>query len=113
MTIDSNILPLTFNHVALPPRFPGTQDGKVEDVERGLLFRLLAASRKVKDCAVNEDLLVWQGIKESLQTCGLVNENRYVNRLALVDAFHELVEPRTIILRIAEQNFGRLIRPFW
>lgn len=112
MTIDSNILPLTFNHVALPPRFPGTQDGKVEDVERGLLFRLLAATRKAKDCAVNEDLPVREGIKESLQNCGLVNEYGYVNRLALVDGLHELVEPRTIILRITEQNAGRLIRPF-
>lgn len=110
MTIDSNILPLTFNHVVLPPRLPGTQDGRVEDVERDLLSRLLAATRKVKDCAVNEDLSVWQGIEQSLQTCGLVNENGYVNRVALVDALHELDEHRSIIVHITEQNAGLLIR---
>lgn len=109
MTTGASILELAFNHIVLPPKLPGEQDGRIEDVEEDLLSRLLRATKTMKSCAVDDDLPIWQDIETALQTSGLVNEDRYVNRVALMSIFRDLEFQRAVILRITEQNAGLLI----
>lgn len=109
MTIDRT-LELTFNHVVLPPKLPGEQDSKVEDIERELLTRLLRATKTMESCARDDDLPIWQNIGKTLQTCGPVNEDKYVNKVALMNVFRDLESQHAVILRITEQNAGLLIR---
>lgn len=108
MTIDRT-LELTFNHVVLPPKLSGEQDCKVEDIERELLSRLLCAIKTIGSCG-EDDLPIWHNIVNTLQSCGPVDEKRYVNKVALTNVFHDLNSQHAVILRIAEQNAGLLIR---
>lgn len=110
MTINYKTLESIFNHVVLPPRLPGKQDDWIEEVDRELLSRLQDAIKKVESFSEDEDLPVWQAIQESLQTCSLVENDRYINETALLRAFDDLKPRRAIILRIQEQNAGLLIR---
>lgn len=110
MTINYKTLESIFNHVVLPPRLPGQQDDWIEEVDRELLSRLLEAIKTVKSVSEDEDCPVWQAIQESLQTCSLVETDRYINETALLQAFDNLEPHHAIILRIQEQNAGLLIR---
>lgn len=105
-----HILELAFNHVVLPPKLPGNQDSNIEDVERKLLSLLLRATNTMKSCAGDDDLFIWQDIEKALRTCGFVNEDRYVNKMALMNVFREFEDQNAVILYITEQNAGLFIR---
>ena len=110
MMTNYQTLESVFNHVVLPPRLPGTQDTWTEEVDRELLSRLQDAIKSPKASSKDEDCSVWQAIQESLQTCGLVHDDGYINKTALLQAFDDLKPRHAIILRIQEQNAGLLIR---
>lgn len=102
-------LELTFNHVVLPPKLSGEQDSNSEDIEMELLMRLLRATKAMESCARDDDLPIWQNIAKTLQTCRPVNEDRYVNKAALMSVFRDLESQHAVILRITEQNARLLI----
>lgn len=107
-----SVLALTFNHVVLPPKLPGERDVAAEDVDRDLVSRLLDAMELLVDNSGEDVLPVLGFVQKSLQTCKLLNENEFVNKAVLLDAFNSL-ETQAIILRITEQNAGLLIRQNW
>lgn len=104
------ILELAFNHIVLPPKLPGKQDSNIEDVDQKLLSLLLRATNAMKSCAGDDDLFIWQSIEKVLRTCGLVNEGKYVNKMALMNVFRDFEDQNAVILYITEQNAGLLIR---
>ena len=104
------ILELAFNHVVLPPKLPGKQDGNIEDVEKKLFSLILRGTNAMKSCAGDDDLFIWQDIEKALRTCGHVNKDRYVNKTALMNIFHHFEDENAVILHITEQNTGLLIR---
>lgn len=110
MTISYKTLEFVFNHVVLPPRLPGKQDGWIEEVDRELLSRLQEAIKTVKSFSEGEDYSVWDAIHKSLRTCSLVENDRCINETALLQAFDNLEPRHAIILRVQEQNAGLLIR---
>ena len=110
MAIDSNVLELTFNHVAFPPKLPGKCDSKIEDVDRDLLTRLRTAVSTIKNYADNEFASIWDDIDESLAICQPLNESSFINRQALESALQSLKPNHTIILHVTKQNAGLIIR---
>lgn len=110
MSISYKTLESIFSHVVLPPRLPGKQDDWIEEVDRELLSRLQEAVKTVKSFSEEEDNSVWDAILKSLQACGLVENDRYINKTALLQALDNLEPCQSIILRIQEQNAGLLIR---
>ena len=104
------ILELAFNHVVLPPKLPGKQDGNIEDVEKKLFSLILRGTNAMKSCAGDDDLFIWQDIEKALRTCRHVNEDRYVNKTALMNIFRHFEDENAVILHITEQNAGLLIR---
>lgn len=114
MNIPSASLPSTleslFNHVALPPRLPGEHDHKIEEIECALTVRLLSASRELRDLMYNDFGDQWDSIRRSLQTCKAVNAGGKLNKASLVTEFRSLERKDLLILHVAEQNAGLLIR---
>ncbi|KUL85151.1 hypothetical protein ZTR_06218 [Talaromyces verruculosus] len=110
MAIDSNVLELTFNHVAFPPKLPGKRDSKIEDVDRDLLTRLRTAVSTIKNYADNEFTSTWDDIDESLAICQPLNESSFINRQALESALQSIKPNHTIILHVTKQNAGLIIR---
>lgn len=107
-----SVLALTFNHVVLPPKLPGEKDIAAEDVNRDLTSRLLDALELLMGSSSDDVLPVLGFVQRSLRTCQLLNENEFVNKAVLLDAFQTL-ETQAIILRITEQNAGLIIRHAW
>jgi hypothetical protein len=104
------MLELLFNHVVLPPRLPGKQDSRIEDIEHGLITRVLHASRTMRDLVNVEFRGRWDSIRRSLQTCKVVNLGGQLNKMSLVAEFRSLQSEDILILHVAQQNAGLLIR---
>lgn len=92
------------NHVALPPRLPGRQDGKLNEIESDLIAFLMNAASKVDSGNELGDL------RRSLQTCKVVNADRRLRKSSLLTAFRELQVDEFLILHVVEQNAALVIR---
>lgn len=114
MDIPSASLPSTlellFNHVALPPRLPGRHDHKIEVIEFALTVRLLNASQELRDLTYSRFGDQWDSIRRSLQICKAANAGGKLNKASLVTEFRRLERKDLLILHVAEQNAGLLIR---
>ncbi|KAL4784729.1 hypothetical protein BJX76DRAFT_356715 [Aspergillus varians] len=108
--VNDPILELAFNHVVMPPKLPGEQDSDIENVDKRLLSFLLRATKLMNSFAEDDDISVWHNIEKALRTCGLVNEDRYVNKTALMNVFREFEDQNAVILNVTEQNSSLLIR---
>ncbi|KAF7169283.1 hypothetical protein CNMCM5623_002079 [Aspergillus felis] len=101
---EPNIVALTFNHVALPPRLPGNHDSNTdtEKVNRELVVRLLWSVDALRSAC--DKLAIWNAIEKLLRTCTRLNGNTFINRDAALCAFKEIVPGDALILHIAQQN---------
>jgi hypothetical protein len=104
------MLELLFNHVVLPPRLPGKQDARIEDIEHGLITRVLLASRTVRDLVHVDYRDRWDSIRRSLQACKAVNVGGKLDKNSLLTELRGLHSEDILILHIAQQNAGLLIR---
>ena len=103
-------LEAVFNHIVLPPRLPSKQDVQLHKVENALTDRLLNASRVLRDHINVEYDDQWSCIRRSLQTCKAVNVGGKLNKSSLLTHFRSLERKDILILHIAEQNAGLLVR---
>jgi hypothetical protein len=110
LTSSSVMLDLLFNHIVLPPRLPGKEDGRIEDIEHGLITRVLLASRTVRDLVDISFRDRWDSIRRSLQACKAVNLGGKLDKKSLLTELRCLQSEDILILHIAQQNAGLLIR---
>ena len=110
MMIQPVILRLVFNHIVLPPLLPGKNDDSAEDVERDLTRRMTDAVKILRNNSGNDTAAVWQSIEESLQALHSITEDSHINKVSLLSCLQGLQPDNAIILHIALQNAGLLIR---
>ena len=122
MAANGKVLPLTFNHVVLPPRLPGKRetDAQVLEVQNDLLSRVLNAVKQMKEIRDARNVVIWEpdatliapweSIEKTLRTVVEVSTEAWVNEASLLRALQELQPGNAIILHIALQNACMLIR---
>lgn len=106
----SPILESLFDHVALPLRLPGKQESRIDQIEHALTECVLDASRTLRNLTNNEFGGHWDCIRRVLQTCKDVNAGGKLNKTSLLTEFRSLEGRYPLILHVAEQNAGLLIR---
>ncbi len=97
-------------HLALIPRPPGHQDARFDRVERAIIERVLDVTVKLCRLPDNPHVDVLESLRRSIDTCRRVNINGRLTRLSLLAAFRDLEGKDMIIIHVAEQNAGLLIR---
>lgn len=112
MANNPSILELTFNHIAFPPKLPGTRDAKIEAVENDILMRLRTAVLTTKAYSSDNDAIsVWECVEKSLEICQHINGDRFINREVFESTLQSLDNNGTIIiLHVTEQNAGLTLR---
>jgi hypothetical protein len=98
------------NHVALPPQLPGKQEHETEQIECALTGCVLDAARTLRDLTKGELSNQWDRIRDTLQICKTVNAGGKLNKTSLLTEFRRLEHKGLLILHVAEQNAGLLIR---
>jgi hypothetical protein len=104
------MLELLFNHIVLPPRLPGKQDSQTEDIEHGLITRVLLASRTVRNLVHIDYRDGWGSVHRSLQACKAANIGSRLDKKSLLTELRGLQSEDILILHIVQQNAGLLIR---
>ena len=106
----SSLLESLFNHIALPPRLPGKGDGNLNEIQDALTNCLLDASRTLRDQTTGELSRQWETIRNILHISKTVNAGGKLDKTSLLTQFRRLERKDLLILHIAEQNAGLLIR---
>ena len=92
------------NHVTLPPRLPGQQDGHLNEVEPRMVAFILDSAGKLNS---GNDL---DNLRRSLQTSKLANAGGRLYRPSLLTALRELHVGEFLVLHVSAQNAGLIIR---
>ncbi|KAH7021746.1 hypothetical protein B0J12DRAFT_773782 [Macrophomina phaseolina] len=99
-----------FNHIVLPARVPSKCDDNIAIIEAALVDRLVEASRTLRDVAADDLYRRWDDVRRILLTAKTLNFGGKLDRLALLQELRRLEHDGLLILHIAEQNAGLLIR---
>ncbi|KAF2396522.1 hypothetical protein EJ06DRAFT_222752 [Trichodelitschia bisporula] len=99
-----------FNHLVLPPKLPGREDSNLDEINRQLTTRLLKAVDTLRD-SDDEFFQTLDSISRSIKLCEAINEDGWINKSALMNAFPSVQHSDAVILHISGQNAGLLIRP--
>lgn len=98
-----------YNHIFLPPQLPHRDDQ--HDGDRALVENLTENCRLFRDLNHTEHYAQWSIILHSLRTFGTLHRNiRSLPRNALKSAFGDARDGAIIILHVAVQNSGLIIR---
>ncbi|KAI9833796.1 MAG: hypothetical protein M1819_003531 [Sarea resinae] len=106
----STLIESLVNHVALPPRLPGKQDNRIEQIEQALTARLLDASRILRDLTDDSHRDQWDRLRRILETCKILNAGGKLSKSSLLKELQNLEHNDYLILHVSEQNAGLLIR---
>jgi hypothetical protein len=95
------------NHLVLPPRLPGKEDGNPQ-LDRAIFDRLIDASKSLSTLTNNE---CWEFIRRSLQISKAIqcNPQAKLDKASLVSEMRALDHKVVLILNVVEQNAALLI----
>lgn len=110
LAVDDALLEAVINHVALPPRLPAKADNRFDEVEQALSDLLLNASKCLRDHIPGDLSQKWDVTRKTLQICSQVNAGGKLDRRLLLSELQCLNRNDTLIIHVAEQNAGLLIR---
>ena len=100
-----------FHHLFLPPQLPHRDDSQNPNGDRALLERLIKSCRAFRDQNYAEFYTHWSKILRTLRTfAALHRNNNSLSKNALKGAFTDARDGDIIILHIAIQNSGLIIR---
>ncbi|KAM3074145.1 hypothetical protein ACMFMG_003033 [Clarireedia jacksonii] len=106
-TTSSKLFESLINHLVLPPRLPGEEDGNPQ-LDCALFDRLINASKLLRNVTDHE---CWESIRRSLQVSKAIqcNSQAKLNKASLISEMRNLDHGVILILHVLEQNAALLI----
>ena len=112
----SRTIDFVFNHVFLPPQLPHRDDHQDGAGDRALVEKLIESCKHFRDLG-HRDLghsdhyAQWSIILRTLRTFAILHRsNKSFSKNALRDTFHDVKDGSIIILHVAMQNTGLILR---
>ena len=100
-----------FNHLFLPPQLPYRDDSQNGTGDRALVEHLIEACRLFRDLNHTDYYEPWSTVLRTLRTfASLHRKNNSLSKNALQSAFDDARDGAILILHIAIQNSGLIIR---
>ncbi|PQE21089.1 p-loop containing nucleoside triphosphate hydrolase protein [Rutstroemia sp. NJR-2017a WRK4] len=95
------------NHLVLPPRLPGKEDGNPQ-LDRAIFDRLIDASKSLSTLTNNE---CWESVRRSLQVSKSIqcNPHAKLDKALIISEMRVLDHNVVMVLNVVEQNAGLLI----
>lgn len=104
-------LEFLFNHVFLPPQLPFRDDHQDGAGDRVLVEHLIECCRLFRDLGHAKHYAQWSTILRTLRSfANLHRNNKSLSKNALKGAFHDARDGAIVILHVAIQNSGLIIR---
>ena len=100
-----------FHHVFLPPQLPHRDDSQNGTGDRALVEHLIEACRGFRDLNHTDYYTSWSTVLRTLRTfAALHRKNNSLSKNALQSAFGEARDGAILVLHVAIQNSGLIIR---
>ena len=100
-----------FNHLFLPPQLPVGDDSQSGTGDRALVEHLIKACRLFRDLNHTDYYAPWSTVLRTLRTFAALHRKNYsLSKNALQSAFDDARDGAILILHIAIQNSGLIIR---
>lgn len=100
-----------FNHVFLPPQLPHRDDSQNGSGDRALVEHLIETCRLCRDQSHTDYYASWSAVLRTLRTfAALHRNNNSLSKNALQNAFGDARDGAILVLHIAVQNSGLIIR---
>ena len=106
----SAVLKALVNHVFLPPQIPGKNDASLPGLSEAFFNALIRAVLTLRDSGDGKLYRLYDSVRLVLQNARVLNANGKLDRDSLIKTFRELDDRSFLILHVAEQNAGLLIR---
>lgn len=106
----ARLLEAQFNHIVLPARVPTKRDDNLAALETALTDRFIDASRVLRDCAEGDGYFDWDNVRRVLLSVKSINLGGKLDKRSLTLELGRLQYGELLILHVAEQNAGLLIR---
>ncbi|KAI0121978.1 hypothetical protein F4814DRAFT_407109 [Daldinia grandis] len=103
------VLKALFHHIALPAMLPRGSESNTEDIERGILDRLIIATKLMESIVDGTGWRIWNSIRRSLLACKTLNVGGKLERTYLASHLKQLRDSDLVILHVGAQNAGLLI----
>ena len=107
----SRTLEYVFNHVFLPPQLPHRDDHQDGAGDRALVEKLIESCHKFRDLGHSDHYTQSSIILRTLRTFAILHRsNKSLSKNALRDAFYDVKDGAIVILQVAMQNTGLIVR---
>ena len=107
----SRTLDFVFNHVFLPPQLPHRDDHQDGAGDKALVEKLIESCKHFRDLGHSDYYTQWSIILRTVRTFAILHRsNKSFSKNALKDAFHDVKDGAIIILHVAMQNTGLILR---
>ena len=107
----NEILGFLFNHVFLPAQLPHHDDIKNGNGDKALVDYLTASCHRFRDLDSSDNYAHWSTILRTLRTFAVLHgSNKALSKNTLLSAFRDAKDGTIIILHVAIQNSGLIIR---
>ena len=115
MNMACRTLEFVFNHVFLPPQLPHRDDHQDGAGDKFLVEKLIESCKNFRDLGRDlghsDHYTQWSIILRTLRTFAVLHSsNKSFSKNALKDAFHDVKDGAIIILHVAMQNTGLILR---
>lgn len=109
-TAAARLFEAQFNHLVLPASVPHKRDFNLPRLEAAITDRLLRACHLLRESAAGDSYFEWDKLRRVLLTAKAVNLDGRIEKLTLIQEFRRLEHDGFLILHVAEQNAGLLVR---
>ena len=105
----SRTLEFVFNHVFLPPQLPHRDDHQDGPGDKALVEKLIESCKHCRD--LGDHYTQWSTILRTVRTFAILHRsNKSFSQNALKDAFYDVKDGAIVILHVAMQNTGLILR---
>ena len=110
-SLPTDILELVYNHIVLPRKLPGKDDGRLMPlIQEKLVSRLIDATGIMNERTHLKYSYELERTRRVLQSCKAINAGGTVYKSTLVKELRSLDTDFCLIVHVVEQNAGLLIR---
>ena len=104
-----DLVPSVYNHLVLPPKLPGREEGTTLELSQNVLARLIDGCQRLVSLTPHTLSKTFKGLYNALLACREINGRSFVDKTSALRYFRDIGSCGVLILWVAEQNAAVLV----
>ncbi|KAK4141681.1 uncharacterized protein C8A04DRAFT_13829 [Dichotomopilus funicola] len=104
-----DLVPSIYNHLVLPPKLPGREEGTTPELSQNVLTRLIDGCQRLVSLAPHTLSKTFEGLYNALLACREINGRSFVDKTSALKYFGNIDSCGVLIFWVTEQNAAVLV----